>query len=478
MRRILFLTHRYLGIALGLVMLMWCLSGFVMMYVPYPSFDDRDAVTGLPVLDLGSCCETSAIPSLRLVDVHRFTLEMLGDRPVVRIQASGGQQPMLDLVSGEVLDTVGPERARIAAEAFGRNRGIQGDLASMSEIELDQWTVSAYFDSERPLYKFAATDPQRSEWYISSRTGEVMQLTQGSQRFWNWLGAVPHWLYPTLLRQHDDLWSAVVIWLSLGGAFLTLVGLYIGVVQFRTRRSGRKSPYRGIALWHHYAGLFFGVFILTWVASGFVSMNPWGVFDFGGGAGARQRLQGVPLYSGELERFLQELPEAPLPEDTVRVEGYALGGKLYYLAHRRTGAPVRYEGRTHREAPLGADEWKRLAATAAGGASVAEAGMLTEEDAYHYQGHDSDGRLPVYRVILADDSRTHVYLDAQSGELVAWFDQPQKVYRWLFAGLHRLDFPAWLRARPGWDLLVWFLMLGVTVSTASGTWMGLRRLLR
>ena len=104
----------------------------------------------------------------------------------------------------------------------------------------------------------------------------VVQATTRGERFWNWLGAVPHWLYPTLLRQHTQVWSQIVIWLTIFGTFLTSLGLYIGIKQYKSRRSGRYSPYRGAALWHHYGGLVFGVMTLIWLVSGFFSMNPWG----------------------------------------------------------------------------------------------------------------------------------------------------------------------------------------------------------
>ena len=33
----LIVLHRYLGVVLGVIMTVWCLSGFVMMYQGYPS---------------------------------------------------------------------------------------------------------------------------------------------------------------------------------------------------------------------------------------------------------------------------------------------------------------------------------------------------------------------------------------------------------------------------------------------------------
>ncbi len=35
--RTILIVHRYLGVAIGLVMTLWCLSGFVMMYRGFPA---------------------------------------------------------------------------------------------------------------------------------------------------------------------------------------------------------------------------------------------------------------------------------------------------------------------------------------------------------------------------------------------------------------------------------------------------------
>jgi hypothetical protein len=97
--------------------------------------------------------------------------------------------------------------------------------------------------------------------------------TTATQRFWNWLGAIPHWFYPTALRSDGELWSQTVIWASMLGSFLALFGLYLGFSQLGRGRG--LSPYRGLFYWHHLAGLVFGIVTLTFVASGLVSMNPW-----------------------------------------------------------------------------------------------------------------------------------------------------------------------------------------------------------
>jgi hypothetical protein len=61
----------------------------------------------------------------------------------------------------------------------------------------------------------------RTILYVSGRTGRVVHWTTATQRFWNWLGAIPHWLYFADLRSDVALWSEIVIWTSVLGTFLT-----------------------------------------------------------------------------------------------------------------------------------------------------------------------------------------------------------------------------------------------------------------
>ena len=50
MFRAIVFVHRYVGIAIGLLMAVWCLSGVVMMYVPYPRLTEEKRVAALPAI--------------------------------------------------------------------------------------------------------------------------------------------------------------------------------------------------------------------------------------------------------------------------------------------------------------------------------------------------------------------------------------------------------------------------------------------
>ncbi|MDR1368285.1 MAG: hypothetical protein LBJ76_06155, partial [Candidatus Accumulibacter sp.] len=46
-----YLVHRWVGIALGLLILSWLVSGLVMVFVPRPAMSHAERLAGLPPLD-------------------------------------------------------------------------------------------------------------------------------------------------------------------------------------------------------------------------------------------------------------------------------------------------------------------------------------------------------------------------------------------------------------------------------------------
>src|SRR6188768_2905794 len=79
-RRMAFLVHRWLGIALALLMALWTLSGFVMMYVSYPATTAAERAAGLQPLDLSACCATVELPGT----LDGAVVEMVAGQPVLR----------------------------------------------------------------------------------------------------------------------------------------------------------------------------------------------------------------------------------------------------------------------------------------------------------------------------------------------------------------------------------------------------------
>ena len=111
------------------------------------------------------------------------------------------------------------------------------------------------------------------------------------------------------------------------------------------------------------------------------------------------------------------------------------------------------------------------------GTTVNDAVWLEEYDAYYYDRHGARP-LPVLRVRYDDPLRTRLYLDPQRGVIVRKEERLSRVNRWLYHGLHSLDFPFLYYRRPLWDVVMIVLSLGgivLSASTMAQAWRRLRR---
>jgi hypothetical protein len=472
MWRGLVIIHRYLGVAASALMVMWFLSGIVMMYVGFPRVTEAERVRTLEPIAWSMCCR-SDIGSIAGNDqILAAWVENLGGSPALTLRRPGRPDTTLDLAHDAIVRIDAERATSIAREAALRVAGRPATPAFTGQVQTDQWTVGRLV-RERPLFRFELDDPVRTILYVSGTSGRVVHWTTATQRFWNWLGAIPHWLYFAALRSDVVLWSEIVIWTSLIGTFLTAIGLYIGLSQLRLKSKGKISPYRGWFYWHHMVGLVFGIVTLTWVVSGLISMNPWGFLESRRSGGEQGRIAGEPLRWSAVRASLEDVRAQPAVAGSVRLAAAPLDGRLYWLVTRRDGDITRIDAAGH-PAPLSVADLTEAAGRISAGAGIAEQGMIDGEDAYFFRRDDA--LTPqVYRVILGDEDGTRYYLDSVGGSLLQRTDADARWHRWLFGGLHRIDFTAWMRARPIWDIIVLFLMTGGLALAVTGFYLALRR---
>lgn len=472
--RVIVLLHRYLGVAIGALMLMWFASGIVMLYVPYPTLPEQERMATLDPIAWRGCCTVGAGVLDSAQPIERAEVESVGGIAAVRLAPRAGPPLLASLDTAEPGVPLDLAHERSIATAAARRWGVApAQPVSALTIVRDQWTVGGEYNADRPLTLFRFNDPARTRIYVSGRSGRIVLRTTARQRFWNWLGAVPHWLYPTVLRSHPRVWTEVVIWTAVLGVFLSSLGLYLGIVQFRSRGKHLLSPYAGVWNWHHSLGLLFGIFALTWVASGLVSMNPWGFLE--GGPGKPQP-QARSITWGEVRASLVAIAGHPAVPNLLALRMAPLSGELFWMATAQGGAQFRLDAAGH-IAALSTTELLAEATRAAGSAGIASALILRSADAYYYQRRGAI-RLPVLRVILNDAQRTRLYLDPLSGRVLGRIDRAARWQRWLFDGLHTLDFSALLRASVAWGALILLLLLGGLALSATGTYLALRRVLR
>lgn len=483
MKRYLYLTHRWLGILLCLFMALWFLSGVVMMYVGYPKLTPQEHLQNLPVLDSTSCClpladALPALPSGSAIRAVRLT--SIAGAPAYVVTLEKNRFVALDGRSGQPIPAVDAAMALKSAQAF-----MPGAARHAGVVSEDAWTHSRAMDGHRPLHKLEMQGEEQTLLYVSGVTGEVVRDATQTERTWNWIGAWLHWLYPLRGGWLDAWWSGIAIYASLAATLLGLSGMWAGCLRWRRRpyANGSHSPYRAPwARWHHWLGLVFGVLVVTWIASGLFSMNPWKLFDSGA-----VRPQNPP-------RFLQASGLAPaVLLDCLRERGFA-ASELEWTRLAETPFVLARDARGDSRllpatqcAPFVAHDLPALQAAGAAllpTARLSEARLQQDYDWHYYaraphtMGGQQNRPLPVLRLQFDDAVQTWLYLDPRSGALIQRLDSHARVKRWLFALLHSWDWLPLIERRPLWDILMVLGSIGGFAVSLSGVVLGWRRLRR
>lgn len=470
-KRWLHLGHRWLGIVTGLFFATWFASGAVMMYVAYPSLTEPERRAGLPAIDWDA---VRISPDAALAAEARFpralTLSMRGTEPVYRIAGWDGSHGVVSAVDGRA---IGPATPAEALDIAGRDPRSRHPVFR-DTLAYDLCTVHQRYDASRPLHRVALGDADGTELYVSEPTGTVILDTTRHERFWNWFGAVPHWLYVTPLRAKSELWRTVLLWVS--GVAMTgaVSGFVLGLLRMRLRRrypSGAATPYRGLARWHHLGGVIGGLALLSFIVSGWLSMNPNRWFSS----------------SSPSEAMLERYADAPGPRagldlaairhrscaDAAEVRLTWLGGAALAVTACRDGRQVVCCD----AAPVGAARLEAAARRLVPEARSMAAVRLDRED-FYWSSHHRDRRLPVLRVIFDDPAATWFHIDPETGEVLNRLDRSGRVQRWGFDLLHTFDLGILVRHRPAWDVFVLLLLAAGSVIAVSGVTMGWRRLRR
>lgn len=486
MKRWIIWLHRYLGIPMSVVFVIWFMSGIFMIYAgDMPSLSVSERLSQEPPIDFESLSLSpqEAVASAGIDgEITELTLEPLLGRPAYRIGRIFGPRVTLFADTGEIFTGADADQAAPAVAALlSVPPGSVEFIETVTEV--DQWTMA--LSRQLPLERFDVDDGRGTRAYFSLQTGRLELLTTRQDRTLAWIGTIPHWFYFTPLRTNQPLWYWTVVWVSVAGCVLATLGIVLAFTQFRRSRPFRLSVsvrYRGWMRWHYYTGAVFGVFALTWVFSGLLSMEPFAWTNAEGMYLPRNDLEGGSL---ELERYRLE-PSAIIDVaggTARRVELRRIQTEPYFVvsALGRDGAIERKLVHAATLAPrvdhFPADSiLSELEATVTE-AAIVEHAVLDSYDAYYY-ARDAGLPLPVLRVKFDDPAETWAYFDLNTSSHMRSNHRLSRLERWLFNGLHSLDFSFWYGRRPLWDIVLIVLSLGALASSAIGMFLGFRRLTR
>jgi uncharacterized iron-regulated membrane protein len=160
--------HKWIGIAIGLVLLLWIGTG-VLMVLPHrsttgaaPGYDwQHAAITPAQAVSLAQGRDAGGLTRVSGLDLHR-----LADRLVYRVHFEDGSVRLVDAASGGLVVLDSATATVVARTAFG----VEGEPVSVERLE--RYDVR-YAAGPLPAIRVAFDDPARTVAYVGVRDGTV-----------------------------------------------------------------------------------------------------------------------------------------------------------------------------------------------------------------------------------------------------------------------------------------------------------------
>ncbi len=472
----LLLLHRYFGLVLSLLFVVWFLSGFVMMYTKYPYLKKDKNLEQSSLLNSNKSCllPQAAFLNLKTKDtLEQVNIGSLLNKVVYHFYFKDGTIKTVYAADGSILKPIDSSTAKTIAQHFVKKPIVIKETELLEN--LDQWTPRNSFKPHLPMYKFTLDDAAGNLLYVSSKTGEVVQMLTANERFWAWLGPIPHWIYYRDLIVNRPLWRQVIIWTSSLGVVLSITGIILGFVRIRKNKKGKKntitnfSPYKKRWFkWHHYTGFAFGFFIFTWILSGLLSMNPW---KWSPDSDLNEE-ESLSWTGGSLNLNAFVLsPDKALRQSKLKgvkeIQLIQFKSTPYYLVSKNskeTELINASDSVTSKKPPLTIAKITQAIQDLNPNLRLKEIVVLNEYDHYYYDKNNVKA-LPVVRIKRDDENETWFYINPKTSKVIYKLENASRLERWLYNGLHSWDFPFLYKKRPLWDvLMILFLLGGLAVS--------------
>lgn len=246
--KVIYQFHKWFGLPLAVMFIMWYVSGIVMLYHQFPRITPS----------------TTPVEGVDFAELRELWKEVPDSFGNCRMSFSGHKLQIS--TDGVLAGAYVPELSDLGAIAGSFGTGI-ARIDTLQDI--DKWIPFDRMTVHLPIYRITGEDD--SYTYVSSQTGQVLQHNTAVGRYWAWIGALPHYVYITPIRRDGELWRKVVIWMSGLSTLSVMAGLVIAirfVVRKRTLKVFKRRSWR----WHYVSGLFFGLFMLAFIFSGMMSL--------------------------------------------------------------------------------------------------------------------------------------------------------------------------------------------------------------
>lgn len=477
--KLMYTIHRILGTLLSILFFVWFLSAFVMMYHRFPRVSEKEKLQKLELLTQ----TTDSLPDIAEVTgqlqgekIRSLSLNRSLGQTLFEVRTHKGELKLPATSS----DTIFPiDKTLILRKASLWNKEAIARIDTLQA--LDTWIPFEKLKKELPIYKIHFKDKEKTELYVSSHSGEALQLSTHKERVWAWLSAIPHWAYFSWLRQDTNLWRKTIFTLTILGCLMVFAGGWITVDVWKKNRCRPHptfSPYKKRWYhWHYVTGIFFGLFVLTFTFSGMMSLNgtpEWSAPNGKKAASPAKKIQALAVapeqYRVDYREVLAKYPK------TKEIKWSCVGNHPYYTL--KEDKKVWYiDAADSIMKPLDLTEEDILSAIRklSKKDSTLQLPAVRISSLDHFETYYRDmsamyrgqSQLPVWKVEINDANNSVLYIHPKTAQ-IRLVDSAARWKYWTYTALHRMRLPGLNSNGMLRKGLLWVLLLGGTMVSATG----------
>ncbi len=232
-RRSLFRYHVWLGWLVGVPLLLWTVSGLVMVARPIETVRGTD----LKIERTPALLTPNAVPTLPFLApggprVREYRVTVREGRSVAQVKYANEDQALFNTATGARLTPIDEAEARRIVGAQVRSAGAKGSIASATLFAAN--AVPFDFRKPMPVWQVRLTDG--THVYVGRDTAEIEAVRTRYWRFYDFMWG----LHIMDLETREDTHHPILIGFTVVVALASVLAILLMIARYAPRR--RKPP--------------------------------------------------------------------------------------------------------------------------------------------------------------------------------------------------------------------------------------------
>lgn len=212
--------HKWFSLVVGLQLLLWTLSGFVMSFLPMEDVRSEKRILPNPHSVLKdtdrylSPSEAFTRANIAVKELTSLRIKNILDQPFYEVKLSSAQSYLINALDGRRIDTIDASlAAKIARSRYRGNALIQKSELLVNEI--------IEYRGEYPVWRLTFGDEEGTRFYVSATTGDLKAVTNTVWSIYDFFWMLHIMDYSE--RENTNTW-----WLVLS-SFLAVISSLTGI---------------------------------------------------------------------------------------------------------------------------------------------------------------------------------------------------------------------------------------------------------